>query len=127
MSFQYRICKTIRWEAAHELHGLEHGHPCGYMHGHSYKAEIELVADELDVVGFVLDFSALKAVREAFDHKVLNDVIPKDFNPTAEVIAQFIFTMVTDLIRQLEASDDVKVVRVKLWETETSWAEVTLK
>lgn len=125
MSFKYRIGKTIKWEAAHQLKGLPDDHPCSRLHGHSYEAEIVLWAELLDEVGFVLDYNVLKAVREMLDHQNLNEIL--DANPTAENIAVFIFAAVSDILREMEASEEVFIESVKVRETQSTWAEVRLK
>ena len=50
----YIIRKQFSFEAAHHLHNLPETHPCGRPHGHSYRIEVVLRAEDLDEVGFVL-------------------------------------------------------------------------
>lgn len=121
----YRLKKELRFEAAHVLTGLPEGHPCGRVHGHSYRVEVELVGTELDDNGFLIDFNHLKGIRDYFDHQFLNELAPfKKQSPTAENIAYNIYQMVGATILKLDAVDDVKVERVGVWETPTSYAEV---
>ncbi len=120
----HRIRKELRFEAAHVLSGLAPDHPCSRMHGHSYRFVVEMVGTELDSSGFLLDFNLLKPIRNRLDHQTLNDILPKGLNPTAENLAYYIYTSVNDLILKLDAVEDVKVERVGVWETETSYAEV---
>lgn len=127
MNALYRIGKTIRWEAAHVLKGLPNDHPCGNLHGHSYKAEIVLYGEKLDETGFLLDFNVLKAVRNALDHKTLNDLPEfKAKNPSAENIAAWIVDKVCGLLLAMDADAEVGLESVTVFETETSWAQIVL-
>jgi 6-pyruvoyl tetrahydropterin synthase/QueD family protein len=54
----YRIRKSIDIDFAHHIRG--HGGPCIHVHGHTWKFEVDLSAEELDEDGFVVDFKALK-------------------------------------------------------------------
>lgn len=119
----FTIEKEVRWESAHILLGLEDGHPCGRMHGHSYRALITLSGGLLDETGFLLDFGLIKReVMTRFDHRLLNEQMRT--NPTAENIAVEIMGMINEVIFRMEAENAVKVERVRVWETETCWAEV---
>ena len=125
MPFRYRIQKEVKFEAAHQLFGLEEGHPCGNLHGHSYLASIILESSTLDVTGFVFDFGVIGgAIKSMYDHKFLNEVIGKKNNPTAEIVAKQIFELISGILFKMDYHDEVKVMSVRLWETESSWAEV---
>ena len=87
----FQITKLFYFEAAHQLPLVPEGHPCGRMHGHSYKVEVICEAEELRN-GWVIDFAdiskAINPIIEKCDHQVLNDFID---NPTAERIAKWIY------------------------------------
>jgi 6-pyruvoyltetrahydropterin/6-carboxytetrahydropterin synthase len=87
------ITKDFALSVSHQLHGLRDGHPCARLHGHNVTVRVELQAEELDGVGFVLDYGDLAPLGDwldaEFDHRHLNDVV--DFNPTAEHMADHIF------------------------------------
>lgn len=129
-----RIRKELRFEAGHVLRGLPSDHPCSTPHGHSYRFVVELVGTAVDEYGFLLDFNLLKGVRDRLDHTFLNSdfhqegwkksPLPPGLNPTAENIAAFIYQAINDIIFKLDAAEDVKVAKVGVWETETSYAEV---
>jgi len=53
----YRITKGIFISFAHHVRG--HSGPCISLHGHTWKFEVTLGADELDDEGFVVDFGQL--------------------------------------------------------------------
>ena len=146
----YRICKTIELESGHML--SKHKDNCKYPHGHSRQVELILESDELDSNDMVCDFSvlkiALKGFLDSFDHAMCintkdpmyktfkksygNRVIGfNDTDPTTEVIAKMIFDKVQDSLNQYAKKKDqpyslakgVKLVRVRVWETSTGWAE----
>ncbi len=112
---------------------------CGVPHGHTYKAEVMLSSDELDDMGFVLDFTELKAevgkwVNDRWDHGfLLNDrdqellsalkslkrskiFLFNNENPTAEVMAKHLFGVVRERYGLL-------VSRVRIWESPNQYAE----
>lgn len=87
----YRITKEFHFSASHQLKGLGDEHPCARFHGHNYVVEVELAANELNAVGFVRDYSELKALKDyidsTLDHRHLNDVLGDDW-VTAERLAR---------------------------------------
>ena len=117
-----KVGKTFTFEAAHFLPG----HPkCGQMHGHSYKVEVIVDGKIDEETGMVIDFGILSKVMEpiirSLDHKVLNEVLDKGVVPTAENLVLVIEERV--LAGLLHRRMDGRV-RVKVWETATSWAEL---
>ncbi len=55
----YRICKSIDIDFSHHIRG--HSGACINVHGHTWKFEVGVEAEELDAEGFVIDFKRLKA------------------------------------------------------------------
>jgi len=146
----YRICKTIEIESGHML--SKHQDNCKYPHGHSRQVELILEADELDASDMVCDFSvlkiALKGFLDSFDHAMcmntkdaLYETFKKaygdrvigfdDTDPTTEVIARMIFFRAREALgkyargkrQPYSLATGVRLVRVRVWETSTSWAE----
>ncbi len=146
----YRICKTLEIENGHLL--SRHPDKCRFPHGHSRKVEIVLQAAELDANGMVCDFKAVKmAVGEwldTFDHSLCMNtddpmypalkaaygerVIGFDATePTTEVLARTFFNRIRELLRAYadlpeapyKLGENVRLVRVRVWETSSSWAE----
>lgn len=113
------ICRTYRFEAAHQLRSLPLSHKCSRMHGHTYRVDISL-RGEIRPEGMVLDFGALDLVMDCFlkqvDHKVLNHVPGLEQDPTAENIALWFGRMISDSLNQ--------TITVRVWENESCWAEV---
>lgn len=131
------IGKTFTFEAAHRL--PDHDGHCRRLHGHSYRVEVTLDGPVHDD-GMVLDFGKLSKIwKEDLDplldhrtllwigdplvealHPLLGDALIRfAFVPSAENLATFIKNQLTVCLNV----DDVKVARVRVYETATSWAE----
>ena len=118
------VTKELNFSSAHYL---ENGYPglCKNMHGHNYKLFITLgLVDgaKLDKYGFVKDFSEIKQawkerLEEKFDHRELNESL--GFQTTAENMSMFLFEAMAELVDD----ERVKVVKIKLYETDTSYCE----
>lgn len=89
-----RITKAFHFHAAHFLPNVPEGHPCGRMHGHSYRIVLGLEGDLDSRLGWVQDYGevkvAFKPLEDRLDHHVLNEV-PGLENPTAELLAVYIY------------------------------------
>jgi 6-pyruvoyltetrahydropterin/6-carboxytetrahydropterin synthase len=110
---EYRLRVGVRFEAAHHLTSYR-GEP-EPVHGHSWRAEAELAAPEVDAEGMAYDFVAVqKALGEIagrLDHRDINSVAPFDrASPTTERIAAWFFT---ELETRLPAAP---LVAVTVWE-----------
>jgi 6-pyruvoyltetrahydropterin/6-carboxytetrahydropterin synthase len=131
-----KIAKEFTWEMGHRL--SFHKGKCKNLHGHSYKCMIELTGDP-DASGMVLDYFDMKTIIEPiidnFDHAFMvyeNDFeviealeklnsrkVVVDFETTAENICLYI-------LKQIRSSDlpkNVKSVKVRVMETDNSYAE----
>jgi 6-pyruvoyltetrahydropterin/6-carboxytetrahydropterin synthase len=144
----FRIAKSFTIESGHLL--TKHPGACRFPHGHSRTVEIIVSADSLDAHDMVCDFKALKiAVAEIigrYDHAfALNTADPQfrdlrgaygdrvlgfpNTDPTTEVLARDIFCEVRAQMSaassdaELPISDNVRLERVRVTETSTSWAE----
>lgn len=139
----YRIRKEFKFEGAHRLTS-SYSERCQHIHGHSYRVEVFMTAAKLNNDGMVLDFKELKdigiaKVIDEFDHAlVLNvedtsaeaevcrvdksrRVIDFPYNPTAENMARFFYHQIESLMK--EAHIQVKLEKVRVWETASAWAE----
>jgi len=97
---------------------------CENVHGHNYKVQVTFRGPELDAVGLLVDFVAVKkliaAVVDRLDHQFLNDLPPFDrLNPSAENIAKYFYD---EIGRGLEADGGVRLGQVRIWETDTTSA-----
>jgi 6-pyruvoyltetrahydropterin/6-carboxytetrahydropterin synthase len=147
----YRIGKTFEFESGHML--SKHSGKCRFPHGHSRRVEIVLAADALDANDMVCDFQAIKQIIKAFidhwDHALcLNTADPHcgfyraaygdriipfaEADPTSEVMVKAIFDEVKRKLAEAPGemsglarpiSPAVRLERVRLTETSSSWAE----
>jgi len=110
------ITRVFWFEAAHRLDGYPGN--CWNLHGHSYKVEVEVGPTRLNaspLPSMVMDLADLKKVVQPvidkLDHSFLNDIL---LEPTAENLCVFI---------KDSLALDLNVVRVRVWETHSSYAE----
>jgi len=130
----------------------KHPDKCRFPHGHSRRVEFVIEANELDDNQMVCDFKVVKeAVGEwldTFDHALcMNTADPayqefksrygervigfENQDPTTEVMARAIFDHAAAALSAYAAlpntryrlSPGVRLVRVRVWETSSSWAE----
>lgn len=122
------VTKILEFAAAHHLPGYEGC--CSRTHGHTYRLEIEVAGRIVQTgseAGMVIDFTRLKGhieqlILHKLDHHDLNQTL--DFRPTAE---NMVLWIVEELERLLGLREpQLTLVRVRLWETPTSYAEVRL-
>lgn len=144
----YRISKSFEIESGHIL--SKHPGKCRFPHGHSRRVEIVLIADTLDGNDMVCDFKAIKQALQPFldswDHALAINTNDANFafyqekhgeriiafsktDPTSEVMARSIFEEVGRCLAtagrtgHFAISANVKVERVRVTETSSSWAE----
>ncbi|HEX8453167.1 MAG TPA: 6-carboxytetrahydropterin synthase QueD [Longimicrobium sp.] len=91
------IFKEFTFEAAHRLPNVPDGHKCARLHGHSFRVRIHVRGPVHPVLGWVADFSDIKAAFQAtydrLDHNYLNEIAGLE-NPTSENLAQWIWNEV---------------------------------
>lgn len=148
----YRICKSLEVENGHML--TKHPDKCRFPHGHTRKIEFVIEAEELDQNQMVCDFKIIKeAIGEwldTFDHAMcMNTADPayaefksrygervigfENQDPTTELMARTIFDYTDSALLQYAQrrevryplSSTVRLVKVRVWETSSSWAEYT--
>jgi 6-pyruvoyltetrahydropterin/6-carboxytetrahydropterin synthase len=120
----FEVSVEDTFAAGHALRGYRG--KCENPHGHNYKVRITLAGESLDHIGLLYDFKDLKEVMneviDYLDHQFLNDIEPfRNMNPSAENMAKYFYD---EISRRLQAATNgrVRVVRVKLWETDTTTA-----
>lgn len=113
------------------------------LHGHRYALEATFTANELDNLGRVIDFGVIRQVLgtwidDNLDHNTILSIADKKLgnniaaetgqkiyyikeNPTAENIANYIFT---EICPKLFADKSVKCVAIKLYETPNCYTVV---
>jgi 6-pyruvoyltetrahydropterin/6-carboxytetrahydropterin synthase len=99
------LAKDFRFEAAHWLPNVPAGHKCRRMHGHSFRGEVA-VRGEVDAhTGWLIDFGDLRQavdpIVDRLDHYLLNEIEGLE-NPTAEMVAIWIWRQLAPAIPQLQ-------------------------
>ena len=138
-----RVTKRFHFEMAHTL--FEYDGLCRNIHGHSYNLEVTLIGEPKNEAGhpkdgMVMDFGDLKTLVKTqivgrFDHALMvNKRVPEkelkllkqttqrlilvNFQPTSENMVAYIAE-----ILQQHLPKTVSLFSIRLYETETSFAE----
>lgn len=134
------ISKQFRWEMGHRL-PLHEG-LCRNIHGHSYEAHV-ILSGEPDASGMVMDYYDMKLLIQdklneldhcflcSADDTVVRDFLERhnlktvivDYPTTAENIARM---LATHVVSQLPAGHRIDAVRMRVFETEKTFAEVEI-
>lgn len=74
----YEISQQFFFDAAHTLHREIEADASRRLHGHTYRAEVFLAGARDEATGMVCDLGrvrlAIEGVRDALDHRLLDDV-----------------------------------------------------
>lgn len=120
----YHLTIRTHFAAAHRL--INYQGDCENLHGHNWDVEVTVSTRELDTAGLGIDFKILKRHTKELlgelDHKYLND-LPAfvEISPSSEQIARFLFDRLSE---QLD-SDNVRLQRVTVWESQYASASYT--
>lgn len=146
----YRICKSFEIESGHML--SKHPEKCRFPHGHTRKVEFVVEAETLDANDMVCDFKVIKELMNAFldeyDHSLCMNTEDPEYgrmkqvygdriigftkvDPTTEVMAATIFEEFQKRLSAYVQSEtatypirpEVRIIKVRVWETSSSWAE----
>ena len=123
---KWKLSTEFTFDSAHFIR--DYDGPCGRMHGHTYRVRIEATSNRLHSSEYcphpviVADFKTLRWAKQdvtkgGLDHCVLNEVLPEEYEPTAEMIAQYIYD------RTKEQVPDAVRLKVAVSETPNSWVE----
>ena len=101
------LTREFRFESAHRLPMVPPDHKCFRMHGHSYRIEVQVAGPIDPATGWLIDFGEIAArvepiLKAELDHRVLNDV-PGLENPTAELLAVWLWRRLESLVPHLSA------------------------
>ena len=120
---------------------LGHLGGCGRLHGHNYRMVLTVGSNELNELGFVCDFSELKAFRAKlgllFDHRLcLHDkdlllsmiplnivevhIVRVQYKPTVENLTRHWFELAQAHFEKL--SPPIKVLELSVYETKDAYA-----
>lgn len=118
--YMYELNKDFNFSAAHFIPDERAG-KCARVHGHTYFVNLTIGGDELDSMGFLINFSELKSlIHDQFDHYLLNDLAPfQGKSPSTEIVAQTIYDIVSARLEALPNAP--KCLQVFLRETPTSY------
>lgn len=129
------ISKDIKFDCAHMLSNYEG--KCANLHGHTYHGTVTLEGDINPDTGMLLDYNTIKDVVDVFDHATIfsatgerNPAETELYNwacrykmrkvelvhgkSTAETLAR-------DIVDMFITIPTVRVVQIKLSETDGSW------
>jgi len=119
----FEVSVEETFSSGHALRGYKG--KCENVHGHNYRVKVTLAGPQLDSVGLLADFTALKRVLRGIiavlDHQFLNDLEPfATVNPSAENLAKYFYDEMQRQLTALPAGADI--TEVTLWETDTASA-----
>ena len=116
---QTSVTKIVKFETAHQLID-SYSKKNQTMHGHSYRCEITFEGDVNKETGMIIDFKMNKEILQPIVDKYDYQCFTKDsfgLNPTAENMCLDIFTTIR--------KNTTLIKRVRLWETDTCYAQVS--
>ena len=120
----FEVSVEETFSSGHALRGYKG--KCENVHGHNYRVKVTLAGPQLDGIGLLADFTALKRVLRGIiavlDHQFLNDLEPfATVNPSAENLAKYFYDEMQRQLTALPAGADI--TEVTLWETDTASAQ----
>ena len=119
----YSVTILKSFAAAHFLRNYRGS--CENLHGHNWKVEVVCAGPELDGAGLLIDYRELKRATQTLvdrlDHTLLNDLEPfkEKWNPSSEYIARYIY----EELKQALSPGAVALKKIRVWETDSSFAE----
>jgi 6-pyruvoyltetrahydropterin/6-carboxytetrahydropterin synthase len=120
----FEVSVEETFSSGHALRGYKG--KCENVHGHNYRVKVTLAGPQLDNIGLLVDFTALKRVLRGIiavlDHQFLNDLEPfRTVNPSAENLAKYFYDEMQRQLTALPAGAGIR--EVTLWETDTASAQ----
>lgn len=119
-NYAFELNKDINFSATHFIPNEKAG-VCSRVHGHTYFANVTIGGNELDEMGFLVNFRDIKSIiNDTFDHRLMNDLEAfQGTPPSTESVAKLIFEKIEAHLDTL--SHGPKVLQVYLRETPTSY------
>lgn len=119
-TYRFELNKDMHLSAAHFIPHDDAGN-CQYLHGHTYFINITIAGDQLDEMGFLIDFKVIKnLVHKRYDHTILNNHEEfEDKFPTTEQVAEEIWKTIQNSLKTLV--HEPKCIQVLVRETPTSY------
>lgn len=117
----YELRITTKFSAAHQLRNYQG--KCENLHGHNWRVEVYVQAEQLNDIGLAMDFKDLKDAAnyylEQIEHSFVNEVFPfTELNPSSENIAKWIY----DGLSKKLNDENVQVSMVTVWESDNASA-----
>lgn len=117
----YELVVEEEFSAAHQLRYTPHD--AEPLHGHNWRVQVAVTAEDLDEHGLVMDFSHLRAEVRAevapLSQRFLNEIPPfTKVEPSAENVAKWLHERVTERVN----SARVRVSKVSVWESSSAGA-----
>jgi 6-pyruvoyltetrahydropterin/6-carboxytetrahydropterin synthase len=118
----FRLVVKDHFSGAHRLRKY-HG-SCERLHGHNWRVEAALIGAALGTDGLLIDFKEIKrllhAILDKLDHTYLNSLPAfKHREPTAELIAQYLYGQFMTVLRKKK----VRVDSITVYESDDSSAQ----
>lgn len=117
------ITKEFSFSASHRLKDVPPDHKCARLHGHNYTVSVSLSGDP-GPDGMVLDYGEMAPFKAFIDSRLdhrhlgcwhvydgdgkITDPCVVDFNPTAELLADFLLRTAMGMFGDLVAFVEVK-------------------
>ncbi len=120
------ISKSFEFDAAHQL--LDHQGKCAGIHGHRYKLEVTLVADDpFPQCNMIKDSYDIKTIVEEcivdrLDHGGVNGESLNDIMNTRNPTVEFMLIWIRDILIKVLPN----LVRLRLWETPNFYGELVV-
>jgi 6-pyruvoyltetrahydropterin/6-carboxytetrahydropterin synthase len=116
----YEVMIETSFASAHQLRA--YNGKCENLHGHNWRVQVYVSAQQLNSIDLAIDFHDLKRltseVVNQLDHKELNRIFPfTEINPSSENIAKWIFD---SLKKRLVEFKNVSLSAVTVWESDTA-------
>lgn len=107
----FRVTKTFTAECAHRIPSLPPGHKCARLHGHTYRIEITLQAEQLNEHGFIRDLGELEPVKRW----IVDHLDHSEIGLSTEALARLVFKVAIEHCPE--------VVCIRVYEGQNIWAE----
>ncbi|MCU7556267.1 6-carboxytetrahydropterin synthase QueD [Macrococcus capreoli] len=119
-NYAFELNKDMNFSAAHYIPDERAG-VCSRTHGHTYFVNVTIAGNDLDDMGFLVNFRDIKSIiNDTFDHTLINDLPElKDKMPSTELVAKTIFDMIESHLQTLPHQP--KCLQIFLRETPTSY------
>ncbi len=117
----FELMVETTFSAAHQLKGYMG--KCERLHGHNWKVQVHVIAEQLNEIDIAMDFHDLKRlvneVVSTLDHTILNEIFPfTEKNPSSENIAKWVY----DSLRKKLPDETIQLSAVTVWESDEASA-----